>query len=112
MCNKMASELACTYAALILQDEGMDITADNMSTLIKAAGVSVEPFWPGLFEKALSSVNVAELITNIGSGVGAAPAVGGAAAAGGAAVAAPAEEPKKEESEEESDSDMGFDLFG
>merc|ERR1712084_49718 len=102
----MASELAVTYAALILQDEGMDITADNLSTLVKAAGVSVEPFWPGLFEKALSSVNVAELITNIGSGVGAAPA------AGGAADEAPKEEAKKEESEEESDSDMGFDLFG
>merc|ERR1712045_978787 len=102
----MASELACTYAALILQDEGMDITADNMNTLVKAANVAVEPFWPGLFEKALSSVNVAELITNIGSGVGAAPA------AGAAAEAAPAAEEKKEESEEESDSDMGFDLFG
>merc|ERR1711976_919149 len=102
----MASELAVTYAALILQDEGMDITADNLSTLVKAAGVSVEPFWPGLFEKALSSVNVADLITNIGSGVGAAPA-----AAGGATDEAPKEEAKKEESEEESDSDMGFDLF-
>merc|ERR1711937_704925 len=94
--STMASELAVTYAALILQDEGMDITADNLSTLVKAAGVPVEPFWPGLFEKALSSVNVAELITNIGSGVGAAPAA----------------EEKKEESEDESDSDMGFDLFG
>merc|ERR1712014_21123 len=109
---KMASELAVTYAALILQDEGMDIAADNLSTLVKAAGVSVEPFWPSLFEKALSSVNVAELITNIGSGVGAAPAAGGAAAAGGAVDEAPKEEAKKEESEEESDSDMGFDLFG
>merc|ERR1712007_264738 len=106
--QKMASELACTYAALILQDEGMDITADNMQTLCKAANVAVEPFWPGLFEKALSSVNVAELITNIGSGVGAAPAAG-AAAGGAAADAAPAAEEKKEESEEESDSDMGFD---
>merc|ERR1712187_330719 len=101
--STMASELAVTYAALILQDEGMDITADNLSTLVKAAGVSVEPFWPGLFEKALASVNVAELITNIGSGVGAAPG-------GAAADEAPKEEAKKEESEEESDSDMGFDL--
>merc|ERR1719436_291692 len=108
----MTSELACTYAALILQDEGSDITADNINSLIKAAGVSVEPFWPGLFEKALASTNVAELITNIGSGMGsgAAPAAGGAAAAGGDA--APAAEEKKEESEEESDESMGFDLFG
>merc|ERR1712178_491626 len=108
--TKMASEQACTYAALILQDEGMEISADNLTKLIKAAGVSVEPFWPGLFASALQGCNVAELITNIGSGVGSAPA--GGAAAGGAADAAPAEEEKKESSEEESDSDMGFDLFG
>merc|ERR1712018_710401 len=105
----MSSEQACTYAALILQDEGLEISADNLQKLIKAAGVSVEPFWPGLFAQALSSCNVAELITNIGSGVGAAPAAGGAAApAGGDADEAPKEEAKKEESEEESDSDMGF----
>merc|ERR1712184_152628 len=97
------SEQACTYAALILQDEGLEISADNLQKLIKAAGLSVEPFWPGLFAQALSSCNVAELITNIGSGVGAAPAAGGAAAAGREAAAAPKEEEKKEESEEESD---------
>merc|ERR1711884_326909 len=110
---KMAnSELACTYAALILHDSDVEINADNLNKVIKAAGVSVEPFWPGLFASALSGVDVAGLITNIGSGVGSAPA-GGAAAGGAAADAAPAEEAKKEESEEEeSDSDMGFDLFG
>merc|ERR1711981_1263438 len=109
---KMAnSELCCTYAALILHDSDVEINADNLNKVIKAAGVSVEPFWPGLFASALTGVDVAGLITNIGSGVGSgAPAAGGAAAA---ADAAPAEEAKKEESEEEeSDSDMGFDLFG
>merc|ERR1711884_7901 len=103
---KMAnSELACTYAALILHDSDVEINADNLNKVIKAAGVSVEPFWPGLFASALQGCDVAGLITNIGSGVGSAPA-------GGAAEAAPAEEEKKESSEEESDSDMGFDLFG
>jgi len=106
------SELCCTYAALILHDSDVEINADNLNKVIKAAGASVEPFWPGLFASALSGVDVAGLITNIGSGVGSAPA-GGAAAGGAAADAAPAEEAKKEESEEEeSDSDMGFDLFG
>merc|ERR1712121_160243 len=99
------SELCCTYAALILHDSDVEINADNLNKVIKAAGVSVEPFWPGLFASALSGVDVAGLITNIGSGVGSAPA------GGAAADAAPAEEAKKEESEEEeSDSDMGFDL--
>ena len=112
---KMAnSELCCTYAALILQDSDVEINADNLNKVIKAAGVSVEPFWPGLFASALTGVDVAGLITNIGSGVGsgAAPAAGGAAAAAGGD-AAPAAAAKKETTEESaSDSDMGFDLFG
>merc|ERR1712170_238621 len=102
----MTSELA-TYAALILQDEGLEINAENITKLVKAANVSVEPFWAGLFANALSSVNVGELITNIGSGVGS-----GAAAGGAAAGAEEAKEEAKEESEEESSGDMGFDLFG
>ena len=84
---------------------------DKISTILKAAKVEVEPYWPGLFAKALEGVDIKELITNIGSGAGAAPAAG-APAAGGAAPAA--EEAKKEEKKEESeeeDDDMGFGLF-
>ena len=77
--------------------------------------VNVEPYWPGLFAKALESANVKELIANVGSGVGAAgPAAGGAGGGGGgdggAAAAEETKEEKKEESEEEDD-DMGFGLF-
>ncbi len=35
------AQLACTYAALVLHDDGQDITADKISTLVKAAGVKV-----------------------------------------------------------------------
>lgn len=82
---------------------------------MKAANVEVEPYWPGLFAKALEGINVKDLITNIGSGVGAGAPAGGAAAAGGdaapAAGEAKKEEKKKEEEPEESDDDMGFALF-
>ncbi|KAG9190689.1 hypothetical protein G6011_08777 [Alternaria panax] len=107
------SELATSYAALILADDGVDITADKLQSLIKAAKIEeVEPIWTTLFAKALEGKDVKDLLLNVGSGGAAAPAAGGAApAAGGAADAAPAAEEKKEEEKEESDEDMGFGLF-
>jgi large subunit ribosomal protein LP1 len=106
------AELATSYAALILADDGVEITADKLSTLIKAAGVEeVEPIWANLFAKALEGKDVKDLLSNVGSGGGAAaPAgAGGAAAAGGAAEET--KEEAKEEEKEESDEDMGFGLF-
>jgi ribosomal protein L12E/L44/L45/RPP1/RPP2 len=53
------------------------LQGEKIQTILKAANVNVESYWPGLFAKALEGVNVKELITNIGSGVGAAPAGAG-----------------------------------
>ncbi|XP_009762009.1 large ribosomal subunit protein P1-like [Nicotiana sylvestris] len=107
-------EIACTYACLILNDEDIPITAEKIASIVKAANVTVEPYWPLLFAKLAEKRNLGDLIMNVGAGGGgaavavAAPA-GGAAA--GAAAAAPAAEEKKEEPKEESDDDMGFSLF-
>merc|ERR1711936_500271 len=109
--NMSNSELACVYAALILANDDVTVTGEKIETILKAAGVEVEPYWPGLFAKALESCNIKDLVTNVGSGVGAAPAAGAAAAAGGAAPAAEEKKPEKEEEPEESDDDMGFGLF-
>ncbi|KAK7605335.1 hypothetical protein V9T40_007193 [Parthenolecanium corni] len=86
-------------------------TGEKIQTILKAANVDVEPYWPGLFAKALEGINPKDLITNVGSGVGAAPAAGVAASPAAAAAEAPAAakaEEKKKEEEEESDDDMGF----
>ncbi|GMH38613.1 hypothetical protein BSKO_06497 [Bryopsis sp. KO-2023] len=107
------SELACTYAALILHDDGLEISADNLLTLTKSAGIEVEPYWPGLFAKLFQSKDLGDLITNVGAGGGGgAPAAAGGGGGGGGGGGA-AEEDKKEESEaeEEEDEDMGFSLF-
>ncbi|KAI9295049.1 hypothetical protein K502DRAFT_324553 [Neoconidiobolus thromboides FSU 785] len=103
------NEQAVVYASLILADDKIDITADKINTIVKAANVTVEPIWASLFAKVFEGKDVSELLLNVGSGSGAAPAAA-APTAGGDAAAAPKAEEKAEE-EEESDGDMGFGLF-
>ena len=114
----MGSELACVYAALILNDDGLEISAENIQKIITASGVEVEAYWPTLFAKMCKGKDLNALIASVGTGGGGsgggggggggggAPAAG-AAAAGGGAAAAKEPEPEPEEEEE----DMGFDLF-
>ena len=45
------AELACTYAALILADDDVAVTSEKISTILKAAGVDIDPYWPSLFAK-------------------------------------------------------------
>jgi hypothetical protein len=65
-------ELAVTYAALILHDDGHAVTADKLDKLVKAAGVEVAPYWGMLFERVLKERNLDDLILNGGG----APAAG------------------------------------
>jgi large subunit ribosomal protein LP1 len=53
------AQLACTYAALILYDDGQDITGDKIAALVSAAGVKVDSYWPKLFAKAVEGQNIA-----------------------------------------------------
>ncbi|VDN97221.1 unnamed protein product [Rodentolepis nana] len=114
------AEVACTYASLILADDGLDVTADRLNTILKAANCNfVEGYLCSLFASALNGVNVKDIIAASSScAVAAAPATApapapaaGGAPAGGAAPVPEKKEEKKEESESE-DEDMGFDLFG
>ncbi|CAK9310696.1 unnamed protein product [Citrullus colocynthis] len=84
-CSAMStSELACTYAALILHGDAISIAAEKISTLVNAAGLTVESYWPSLFSLSISS---------------------------SAGNAAPAPVDKQEELMEESEDDMVLGLF-
>ncbi|KAH0790824.1 60S acidic ribosomal protein P1 [Histomonas meleagridis] len=101
----MASpELAVVYAALILNDDGIEITSDKINKLISAAGVKLESYWVDLFAEYFKNHDISELVKGT--------ALGGAAPAGGSAAATTEEkkeEEKKKEEEEVVEMMGGFD---
>merc|ERR1712216_670787 len=95
-----AGELGCTYAAMVLFDDEQEITEDKLKTLMSAAKIEFESYWPSLFAKMLSNNDVGKLLTKPASG-------------GGGAAAAPAAAAAEEEEEEEEDiAPVGGGLFG
>merc|ERR1711924_593883 len=103
-----AGELGCTYAALVLHADGAEITEDKIKTLLSAANVECESFWPGLFVKAFAGQDMDELITSPGGGGGDAGAAGGDAGAAAGGGDAPA---KKKTTTEEDDMPAAGGLF-
>lgn len=104
------SDAIISYAAFILADAGLEVSAENLQNVTKAAGAKIDAVWAEVFAQALEGKNLKEILSgfhNAGPASGAAS--GGAAAAAGSDEAA-AEEPAEEE-KEESDDDMGFGLF-
>ena len=55
-------------AAIAVFDMGCCVQADNIATIIKAANVTVDPYWPGLFAKLFEKTSIDDLLSNIGSG--------------------------------------------
>lgn len=102
------SDAVISYASLILADAGLDVTADNLLTLTKAAGASIDNVWAEVFAKALEGKDIKEVLSGFHAAGPAAPAAGAAAASGAAEEAA---EEAAESEKEESDDDMGFGLF-
>merc|ERR1712118_652583 len=91
-----AGELGCTYAALILHDDGQEVTEDKIKALLKDANVETEAYWPGLFCRAFNDFEggMDKLVTT--------PALGGGAAA----------EKKKSSSEEDDMAAPAASIFG
>ncbi|CCK68732.1 ribosomal protein P1 beta KNAG_0B02900 [Huiozyma naganishii CBS 8797] len=104
------SDAIISYAAFILADAGLEISADNLLSVTKAAGASVDKIWADVYANALEGKDLKEILSGFHAAGPAAGASSGSAASGAAAGEAAAEEAAEEE-EEESDADMGFGLF-
>merc|ERR1711974_8034 len=100
------SQMACTFAALMMYDDGVELSSASLKKVVDASGVKVAPYWPMLFAQALQGQDIGSFLA-VSSG--SAPAQ--TTTAGGDA-GAPKEEVKEEVvEEEEEDMDLG-DLFG
>ena len=85
------------YSAMLLHSAGQEISEENITKILSAAGVEVDATRVKALTSSLEGVDIAEAIKNAASmSVAAAPAAGGAPAA-----AAGAAEEKKEEEEDE-----------
>merc|ERR1712146_164851 len=96
-----AGEQGCSYAAMLLHSDGLEVTEDKMVALLKAAGIEFESYWPGLYCKALGAQDLEKLISTPAAGGGGGGGPAGPAAAGGAAAGGDGEAAKEEEEEEE-----------
>lgn len=81
-CTMTGWRLRCAEGALIRQlhpflcprvpsRRHLLLQGDNISTIVKAAGITVEPYWPSLFAKLFSKKSVEDLICNVGAGAAA-----------------------------------------
>src|SRR5438552_13067305 len=96
------------YAALLLHRAGKPINEENLTNVVKAAGVEPEQVKVKALASALSEVNIDEALKSAAS-----MAVAQAPAAAAAAPAAKAEEKPKEEEKKEEEALAGLaSLFG
>lgn len=93
------------YAVMLLNKAGKDVTEDNVTAVLKAAGVDADAAKVKSLIAALDGVDIETVIAE--SAVVAAPAAGAAPAA---ADAAPAAEKKEEKAEEPSNEDSAAGL--
>ena len=102
-------ELCCSYSALMLHDEKLEITAEKIQRLITCSGNTVDAHWPRLFAKALEGANIDNMLTNMAPAA-AAPAA--AAVVVDEPVQAPDAKPEKVEIEEACLMDLFGDDYG
>merc|ERR550514_2118689 len=66
--NTTKDQMACTFACLLLHDEGLEVNASNINKVLDNTGNKVTPYWPMLVSQALAGRNLGDLLTVSGGG--------------------------------------------
>merc|ERR1711881_493695 len=98
------SQMACTFAALMMYDDGVELSSASLKKVVDASGVKVAPYWPMLFAQALNGQDIGSFLA-VSSG--SAPVQSGNTATGGNAGAQVEEKKEEVVEEEEEDMDLG-----
>ena len=57
-------ELCCVYAALLLHDDKVEISAEKLQKVITASGNTVEAYYPDFFAKYFKGVDIKSIQWN------------------------------------------------
>ena len=90
------------YAAMLLHRAGKEINEENLTRVLEAAGVNVDPIRVKSLVAALKEIDIDEAIKATPIGMPAVATIGGPAGPAGEE-AKPAEEEKEEEEEEKAE---------
>ena len=65
MTTEEYNDACCSYAALMLHDDGIEISTERLTKAIKSSGNETEAFYPGLYAKALQGADVGALLSSV-----------------------------------------------
>ena len=100
------------YAAMLLHKAGKEINEDSVTTVLKAAGISVDAVQVKALVASLSEVNIDEAIKAAPAMMAAAPVAAPAAGAEAKPAAAAPEDKKKKAEEEKAKEEAALEGLG
>ena len=100
------------YAAMLLHKAGKEINEETVTTVLSAAGVTVDPIQVKALVASLSEVNIDEAIKAAPTMMSAAPVAAAGAPAEQKPAAAPPEDKKKKAEEEKAKEEAALEGLG
>eukprot|EP01038_Epipyxis_sp_PR26KG_P012382 gene12382-16609_t len=105
-------QLVVSLAAILLSDSGVDITAENIDSIVNATGNKIPSYYSALYATFIEKAGGVDKFFSGPSAGGGGGAAAPAAAGGGAAAPAAAKAPEKPKEEEVDALEGGMSMFG